>query len=119
MLISQMDRKRDKREEDFIIRELAAYSLFPHKDLKRVEKGDVINILNSAIKDILEMAPDLKEELLNYFINMAFADGELEENELALIYDFGEKLGFPESEIAVTLGLKIRKEFIPSVSALK
>lgn len=119
LFISQMDGKRDKNEEDFIIRELAAYSLSPYKDLKRVEKGDVVKTLNTAIKDILEMAPDLRGELLKYFINMAFADGELDEKEMALIYDFGDKLGFPEGEIAEVLCAKIRKEFIPSVSALK
>ena len=119
LFISQMDGKRDKNEEDFIIRELAAYSLSPYKDLKRVEKGKVVNTLNTAIKDILEMAPDLKGELFNYFVNMAFADGELNEKELALIYDFGDKLGYHESEIAEFLCNKIRKEFVPSVSALK
>ena len=119
IFISQMDGKRDKNEEEFIIRELAAYSLSPYKDLKRVEKGDVVNTLNTAIKDILEMAPDLKGELFNYFVNMAFADGELNEKELALIYDFGDKLGYHESEIAEFLCNKIRKEFVPCVSALK
>jgi len=119
IFISQMDGKRDKNEEEFIIRELAAYSLSPYKDLKRVEKGDVVNTLNTSIKDILEMAPDLKGELFNYFVNMAFADGELNEKELALIYDFGDKLGYHESEIAEFLCNKIRKEFVPSVSALK
>ena len=119
IFISQMDGKRDKNEEEFIIRELAAYSLSPYKDLKRVEKGDVVNTLNTAIKNILEMAPDLKGELFNYFVNMAFADGELNEKELALIYDFGDKLGYHESEIAEFLCNKIRKEFVPSVSALK
>ena len=112
IFISQMDGKRDKNEEEFIIRELAAYSLSPYKDLKRVEKGDVVNTLNTAIKDILEMAPDLKGELFNYFVNMAFADGELNEKELALIYDFGDKLGYHESEIAEFLCNKIRKEFV-------
>ena len=119
LFISHMDGKREKIEEDFIIRELAAYSLFPYKDLKRVEKGDVISTLNNAIKDILQMAPDLKSELLNYFVNMAFADGILDEKELALIYDFGDKLGYAEVEIAEFLANKIRKEFKPSVSALK
>lgn len=119
LFISQMDGKRDKIEEDFIIKELAAYSLFPYKDLKRVEKGDVISILNNAIKNILEMAPDLKSELLNYFVNMAFADGILDEKELALIYDFGDKLGYAEGEIAEFLGVKVRKEFKPCVGALK
>ena len=119
LFISQMDGKREKVEEDFIIKELAAYSLFPYKDLKRVEKSDVISTLNNAIKDILQMAPDLKGELFNYFVNMAFADGELNEKELALIYDFGGKLEYHENEIAEFLCNKIRKEFVPSVSALK
>ena len=119
LFISQMDGKRDKNEEEFIIRELAAYSLSPYKDLKRVEKGDVINTLNNAIKVILEMVPDLRSELFNYFINMAFADGELSDKELELIMDFGNKLGYHESEIAELLCKKIRKEFVPSVTALK
>ena len=119
IFISQMDGKRDKNEEEFIIRELAAYSLSPYKDLKRVEKGDVVNTLNTAIKNILEMAPDLRSELLKYFVNMAFADGELSDKELELIFDFGDKLGYHESEIAEFLCNKIRKEFVPSVSALK
>lgn len=68
---------------------------------------------------ILEMAPDLKSELLNYFVNMAFADGILAEKELALIYDFGDKLGYAESEIAEFMCNKVRKEFKPCVSALK
>ena len=68
----------------------SASKLFPYKELKRVEKGDLISTLNNAIKNILEMAPDLKCELLNYFVNMAFADGILDEKELALIYDFGD-----------------------------
>ena len=119
IFLSQMDGKRDKTEEEFIIRELAAYSLSPYKDLKRIEKSDVIATLNNSIKDILEMAPDLRSELFKYFISIAFADGELDDKELSLIYDFGNKLGYHESEIAEILCGKIRKEFIPSVSALK
>ena len=114
-----MDGKRDKVEEDFIIKELAVYSLFPYKDLKRVEKGDVVSTLNNSIKAIVEMAPDLKSELLNYFVNMAFADGILDEKELALINDFGDKLGYVESEIAEFMCNKVRKEFKPNVTALK
>ena len=54
-----------------------------------------------------------------YFIDVAFADDELEETELKLIYDFGEKLGFPQPEIARALGIKIREDFKPLASALK
>ena len=119
IFISQTDGKRGKAEEEFIIRELAAYSLFPHEDLKRVEKGDVIWTLNNAIKNILDMAPDLRGELLNYFINMAFADGVLNDKEMKLINDFGNKLGYHENEIANILKIKIRNNFTPSVTELK
>lgn len=87
--------------------------------MKRIEKGDVVKTLNLAITDILEMAPEMREKLLNYFIDVAFADGVLDEKEMALIYDFGKKLGYPENEIAKALGVKIRKDFITCVSALK
>ena len=50
---------------------------------------------------------------------MAFADGILDEKELSLIYDFGDKLGYAASEIAEFLGVKVRKEFKPNVAALK
>ena len=97
----------------------SASKLFPYKELKRVEKGDLISTLNNAIKNILEMAPDLKSELLNYFVNMAFADGILDEKELTLIFDFGDKLGYAESEISEFMRNKVRKEFKPCVGALK
>ena len=119
LFISQMDGKREKMEEEYIIEKLAAFSLYPYRDLKRVEKGDVVKTLNLAIADILEMAPEMREKLLNYFIDVAFADGVLDEKEMSLIYDFGKKLGYPESEIAKSLGVKIRKDFITCVSALK
>ena len=50
---------------------------------------------------------------------MAFADGILDEKELSLIYEFGDKLGYTESEIAEFLSNKIRKEFNPDVTVLK
>lgn len=119
VFVSQMDGKRGKEEEDFILEELASFCLFPHKELKRVEKCDVVNTLNESIDKILKMAPQMRSKLLRYFIDVAFADSELDEKELSLIFDFGEKLGFPDSEVAVALGMKIREDFSPRASALK
>ena len=61
----------------------------------------------------------MRSNLLRYFIDVAFADDELEEAELKLIYDFGEKLGFPQPEIARALGIKIREDLSPKASGLK
>ena len=119
VFMAQMDGKRDKNEEEFILSMLGAFSLFPHKDLKRIEKGDVVKTLNDSITKILELAPQMRGDLLRYFIDVAFADGFLEENEMALIYDFGGKLGFSEGEIARALGGKIREDFHPKAGVLK
>lgn len=119
LFVAQMDNKRDKNEEEFILKQLGAFCLFPQKDLKRVEKGDVVKTLNDSVSTILENAPHMRSNLLRYFIDVAFADGDLDEGEVALIYDFGSKIGFPEGEIAKALGSKLREDFCPKASALK
>lgn len=119
IFVSQLDGKRDKNEEEFILRQLGSFCLFPHKELKRIEKGDVMQTFNEAVNKILEIAPHMRSNLLRYFIDVAFADNELGEDELKLIYDFGDKIGFPQPEIARALGIKIREDFKPLASALK
>jgi len=61
----------------------------------------------------------MRSQLLRYFINMAFADGALDENEMALIYDFGGKIGFPDNEVSKAVGEKIREDFCPKAASLK
>ena len=119
IFVSQLDDKRDKSEEELILKQLGAFCLFPQKELKRVEKDDVMKIFNESVAKVLEMAPHLRSNLLRYFIDVAFADGNLDEKEVALIYEFGDKLGFPHGEIAKALGIKIREDFCPKASALK
>lgn len=120
IFVTQIDNKRDKNEEDYIISEIADFHPLPYKLLKQVEKGDVMKILNESVDKVLEMAPDMRINLLNYFIGIVFADNDLDAREIQLIYDFGVgKLGFSEFEVAKELGLKIRDDFKPRASALK
>jgi hypothetical protein len=118
--VAQEDGKRDKLEEDFIISEIADFCLSPYKVLRQVEKGEYMKILEESTEAVLEMAPDMRINLLNYFIRIVIADNELDEKELQLIYDFGmRKLGYSEVEIAKQLGVFIHEEFSPRASALK
>lgn len=119
LIVSQLDGKRDKSEDEYILKELGAFCLFPQKELKRVEKGDVMQIFKDSVSKILDKAPHMRGNLLRFFIDVAFADDELDESELKLIYDFGENIGVSEQEIASTLGIKIREDFSPKASALK
>ena len=118
--VSQIDGKRDKNEEEFIISEIADFCPLPYGLLRQIEKGDVVKILDESVEKVLEMAPDMRINLLNYFIGIVFADNYLDEKEVQLVYDFGMyKLGFSEFEVAKELGLKIRDDFKPRASALK
>lgn len=118
--VTQEDGKRDKLEEDFIISEIADFCLSPYKVLRQVEKGDYMKILDDSTEAVLEMAPDMRIKLLNYFIRVVLADNELDERELQLVYDFGmRKLGFSETDIAKQLTVFIHEEFSPRASALK
>lgn len=119
LLVAQIDGKRDKNEEEFILKQLAVFSLFPQRDLKRVEKGDVMKTFNESVTKILELAPQLRSSLLRYFIDIAFADGEMDEEEMKLIYDFGDQIGFPETEVSHAICIKIQEDFSPKASGLK
>ena len=119
IIMSQIDGKRDKDEEEVILAEMADFCLLPHKVLKQAEKGDVMKMFNESVAKVLESAPHKTIDLLNYFINVAFADGELDEKELDLIYDFGKKVGFSQVDVSRQIGLKIRKDFRPKASSLK
>ena len=119
IIVSRMDGRVDKYEEECIIDELGKFSLQPYKDLKRVEKGDVMKIFNDSVDKVLEMDPDMNEGLLRYFITVVFADGILDENEMELIFDFGRKIGFSDGDIARAVGIRLREDFTPRATVLK
>ena len=119
IIMTQIDGKRDKNEEEVILAEMADFCLFPHKVLKQTEKGDVMKIFNESIAKVMELAPYKNIDLLTYYINVAFADGIIDEKEIELIYDLGKKVGLSEGAIAIELGKKVQKDFRPLASALK
>ena len=119
IIMSQLDGKRDKYEEEVILAELADFCLFPHKVLKQYEKEDVVKIFEDSVSKIMEIAPHKDEDLLNYAINVALADGDLDQKELEFIYSLGNRMGLSDMAIAVVIGKKIQKSFKPKASALK
>lgn len=119
IIVSRMDGRVDKFEEECIIDELAKFTLTPYKDLKRVEKGDVAQIFYDSVEKILEMDPSMNEGLLRYFITIVIADGILDNNEMDLIFDFGSRIGFSHCEIAKAIGVRLMDDFEPKATALK
>lgn len=119
IIVSRMDGRVDKFEEECIIDELAKFTLTPYKDLKRVEKGDVAQIFYDSVEKILEMDPSMNEGLLRYFITIVIADGILDNNEMDLIFDFGSRIEFSHGEIAKAIGVRLMDDFEPKATALK
>ena len=119
IIVSRMDGRVDKFEEESVIDELAKFTLTPYKELKRVEKGDVAQIFKESVDKILEMDSSMADALLDYFVTVVFADGILDNDEMALIFDFGRQIGFSDGEIARAVGARLKEDFSPTALALK
>lgn len=119
LVVAHEDDKFDRVEQEFILQKLGSFCLFPHKELKRVEKGDAVQILCDAANKILNLAPQMRAALMRYFIDVAFADNELTESELKIINYVGGLLHYSEEEVAQALGQKIREDFVPLAAGLK
>ena len=120
ILISQVDGKCDKSEEEYIIKELAQFTLFPYKVLKQVEKGDVVKTFEESFSKILELStPEDGITPLNYILEIIIADKYLDDREIAVVYDLGRRMGLSDYQISKEIALKLREKFQPRVSALK
>jgi nitrogen regulatory protein PII len=120
ILVSQVDGKSEKREEEYIIKELAQFTLFPYKVMKQVEKGDVVKIFEDSFSKILEIAtPEDEITPLNYILEIVVADNYLDDREMTVVYDLGRKMGLTDYQISKEIALKLREKFQPRATALK
>ena len=120
VLISGVDGKCDKNEEEYIIKELAQFTLFPYKVLKQVEKGDVNKIFDESFGKILELATDEDGVTpLNYILEIIVADRFLDEKEISVAYDLGRRMGLSDYQISNEIAEKLREKFLPKATALK
>lgn len=105
------DGKIDKNERDIIVEEIAKYELEPSKFLKQVQKNDIDAIYDQSLKYILKNAGERVEDILNYFIELAFADKEMKKEELDAILKFGRKLKMPDRVIYSAVAEYLREKY--------
>lgn len=115
LIVASQDGKIDANERARIVEEIGAYDIFPQQTLKKVEKGDVSEIFNEAVNKILNDYPERRPELLEYFIKVACADKKLTQEEVTLIFDFGQKIGFHPVQISRAMAVEIRESYVPRV----
>ena len=119
LLMAGIDGKRNKNEDDAIISQLGSFCLLPIHELKRIEKGDVSKIFNDSVQAILDLDSSMRMPLVGYVIDVAFADGKLEEGEIEFVYKFANSLGIPVEETSKAMHIAIIQKFRPDIKGLK
>lgn len=120
ILMAQADGKKDRYEDSFILNQVAQFSLLPHKLVKSVEKGDLMEEMEKSAAFILECEPEAAVELLGYLVEVALLDQILDERELGIIYEFAtEKLKLEEQTISRFIATKVREYFVPQAASIK
>lgn len=113
ILMGQQDGKIDKWEKDMIIEEIAKYELEASKVYKEVLKSkDIQQVFDETIRELLDINEELKEDMLKFYIQMAFADKAISKNELEEIKAFGRtKLEMELPEIYDAIVKVVKEEF--------
>lgn len=118
LIVANADGEISKDEIDDIIEQLASLKIFPRNYLDEIADGEVWEIFNDAVTNILTINPGMREGLMTYMINMVISDQSINPAEVELIYKFGESIGMSEKEVAQYIAACIQRSFVPSLDAI-
>ena len=60
----------------------------------------------------------MRDGLLAYMMGLVMSDKEISENEIGLIYGFGDSLGFSQKEISQKFAEMIQRNYVPSLESI-
>lgn len=100
ILMASEDGKIDRYETDLIIEEMGKYILEPSYLFKKIKKHpDLPTLLEQTVSFIIDKDEDKAEEMIQFFIKVAFADKAMSKEELDAIKDFGHKVNLDDDDI--------------------
>ena len=118
IIASSVDGSVRSEEVDQILDNLASFTIFPRQFLDQVAKGDVFHTFNQAVSGIMNINPGMRETMLQYMIRIVMSDKKIAENEVSMLYDFGQHLGFSEMEVASAIAAAIQQNYLPSLESI-
>lgn len=118
LLVANTDSAINQDEIDRIIETLASMKIFPGEFLDEIAKGDVIKTFNESVESILTINPGMREELLNYMINIVLSDKIISKAEIDMLYQFGSSVGLSDMEVATAIAVAIQSNYIPSLESI-
>lgn len=118
IIVSTVDENVVDDEVNQILDALAELKIFPRKFLDDIASGDVFATFNKAVGGILNINPGMREGMLRYMIHIVLSDKRIAEEEVRLLYDFGDSIGFSKMEVASAIADAIQQRFVPSLDAI-
>lgn len=118
LIFSHGDNDFKEEELEEIITKLSSFIVFPLDYLTDVSKQDVPKLFNESLNKILEINPGYREALIKYVISIVMSDSVIEDEELDMVYSFGNQIGFSEVEIATYLAQEIQQSFVPDILSI-
>lgn len=118
LLVANADDRVTEKEIEHIIQNLANLQIFPKRFLDAVTKSDVSKLFDQSVKNILSQNPGMRDGLLAYMMGLVMSDKEISENEIGLIYGFGDSIGFSEKEISQKFAEMIQRNYVPSLESI-
>lgn len=118
LILANADDRVTEKEIEHIIENLANLQIFPKRFLDAVAQSDVPKLFDQSIKNILSQNPGMRDGLLAYMMGLMMSDKEISENEIGLIYGFGDSIGFSEKEISQKFAEMIQRNYVPSLESI-
>lgn len=101
-----------------IVESLASLKIFPRQFLDEIANGNVGEIFDDAISNILKIDPGMRDGMLNYMISIVLSDKLIAEDEVEMLYKFGESIGYSEIEVATAISRAIQMSYVPSLESI-
>ena len=118
LIVANADDRVTEKEIEHIIQNLANLQIFPKRFLDTVAQSDVPKLFDQSVKNILSQNPGMRDGLLAYMMGLVMSDKEISENEIGLIYGFGNSIGFSEKEISQKFAEMIQRNYVPSLESI-
>lgn len=118
LIVANADDRVTEKEVEHIIQNLANLQIFPKRFLDAVAQSDVPKHFDQSVKNILSQNPGMRDGLLAYMMGLVMSDKEISENEIGLIYGFGDSIGFSEKEISQKFAEMIQRNYVPSLESI-
>jgi len=117
ILASNIDEDMTEEEYEFLIKNLASFTIFPKQYLATIhDEGKLNEVMVDSAKFILNQNPGERYKLFGFLIGLVMSDQQIFKNELSMLYDMGSNFfGFPRKEVAQMIAEHVNQSFMPAI----